>query len=171
MFPEVRAGLKVWPKRWQNLRAIRATELEREFPSHVVTRLCGHSERIATMHYWMTKEGDFERAANLKSVPAGYGKWRNRPQAELTAHEKSPGKQGFVISCDQTRRLQVEDKGREQLPSGCENTAIMSDCVSPMSQSTENLTALASQLRVSVYKRTVALAQSKLQLKSTLATR
>jgi hypothetical protein len=48
------AGLKVWPKRWQNLRATRATELGRIFPSHVVTGWCGHTERIAAEHYWMT---------------------------------------------------------------------------------------------------------------------
>ncbi len=49
-----RAGLKVWPKRWQNLRATRATELRRHFPEEVVTDWCGHTEAIASEHYWMT---------------------------------------------------------------------------------------------------------------------
>lgn len=30
-----RAGLKSWPKLWQNLRASRATELANEYPAHV----------------------------------------------------------------------------------------------------------------------------------------
>ncbi|HBE71190.1 MAG TPA: hypothetical protein DDW52_23845 [Planctomycetaceae bacterium] len=89
-----RAGLEVWPKRWQNLRATRATELEREFPSHVVTGWCGHTERIAKEHYWMTVEEDFQKAAKTKSVHfvsmQGAEDGGNEPHAEPTAHEKSP---------------------------------------------------------------------------------
>lgn len=59
-----RPGVQVWPKKWQNLRATRATELEREFPTHVVTSWCGHTERIAKQHYWMTTEEDFKHASN-----------------------------------------------------------------------------------------------------------
>ena len=114
-----RAGLKVWPKRWQNLRATRATELEREFPSHVVTGWCGHTERIAEQHYWMTTEDDFKRAstlaggANVVQYPSESG--RNASQAELAAHEKSPEIPGFAKGCVTLRATLVEDKGLEPM--------------------------------------------------------
>ena len=63
-----RAGLKVWPKAWQNMRATRATELENEFGSHKATRWCGHSEKIAEAHYWMvTDDDDVSKAATFES--------------------------------------------------------------------------------------------------------
>lgn len=93
------AGVSIWLKRWQNLRATRATELEREFPSHVVTGWCGHTERIARQHYWMTTETDFEKAATLKSVAPvsqqGSETGGNEPQADLSAHEKTPENRGL----------------------------------------------------------------------------
>lgn len=100
------AGLTVWPKRWQNLRATRATELERKFPSHVVTGWCGHTERIAAEHYWMTTEEDFQRAACPDLVPPlsmqATKDGCNGLQADLPAQEKSPeniGFQGFAEVC------------------------------------------------------------------------
>ena len=114
-----RAGLVVWPKRWQNLRATRATELERKFPSHVVTGWCGHTERIAEQHYWMTTEDDFRRAAEqagganvVQQVAEDGG---NASQGKTTAHKKSPEIPGFAKTCDKPQRLQVEDKGLEPM--------------------------------------------------------
>ena len=60
------AGLKPWPKPFHNMRATRCTELERKFPTHVVTASCGHPERIAEAHYWMTTDKDFYVATTLK---------------------------------------------------------------------------------------------------------
>ena len=42
-----RAGLKQWPKPFQNLRSTRQTELEEIFPSHVVCAWIGNSEAVA----------------------------------------------------------------------------------------------------------------------------
>ncbi len=115
------AGLRGWPKRWQNLRATRATELERAFPSHVVTRWCGHTERIAKQHYWMTTEGDFEKAACFESVPLVSQQvtesGRKGLQGDSTAHEKSPEIQGSAASYKNLLRRQVEDNGLEPMTS------------------------------------------------------
>lgn len=79
---------------FDNQRATIATELERELPSHVVTRWCGHTERIAKQHYWMTTEGDFEKAASFKRVPLVSQQLteggRKGPQGDCTAHRKKP---------------------------------------------------------------------------------
>ncbi len=62
-----RAGLKVWPKAWQNLRATRATELENEFGAHKSTQWCGHTEKIAEAHYWMVTADAVSLAAKWES--------------------------------------------------------------------------------------------------------
>ena len=58
-----KAGLKPWPKLFQNLRATRATELAAEFPAHVVANWLGHSTMVAQKHYWRVTDADFEKAA------------------------------------------------------------------------------------------------------------
>jgi integrase len=59
-----RAGLKPWPKLFQNLRATRATELAAEYPAHVAAEWLGHSTVVAQKHYWRVTEADFEKAAS-----------------------------------------------------------------------------------------------------------
>lgn len=59
-----RAGLKPWPKLFQNLRATRATELANEYPGYVATAWCGHNEQIARDHYWQVKDEHFDSAAS-----------------------------------------------------------------------------------------------------------
>jgi len=58
-----RAGVDPWPKLFHNLRASRQTELENEFPSHVVCAWLGNSEAIARRHYLQVTDEHFERAA------------------------------------------------------------------------------------------------------------
>ena len=57
-----RAGLKAWPKLWQNLRASRATELAAEFPAHVAAAWLGHSTLVAQKHYWQITDADYAKA-------------------------------------------------------------------------------------------------------------
>ncbi len=62
-----RAGLKVWPKVWQNLRSTRETELLKDFPIHVVCGWIGNTERIARRHYLQITEADFDQATGPKA--------------------------------------------------------------------------------------------------------
>ncbi len=73
-----RAGLKPWPKLFQNLRATRATELASEFPGHVAAEWLGHSTKVASKHYWRVTDADFEKALEMcmqkcKQKPAERG--------------------------------------------------------------------------------------------------
>lgn len=112
------AGLKIWPKRWQNLRATRATELRRHFPEEVVVDWCGHTETIAMEHYWMTLEEDYQKASTF-NIPDAYmmqqcvANGGNRLNPESTAHEKSPVLPSFAKPCELPRRPQVEDRGHQ----------------------------------------------------------
>jgi len=58
-----KAGVKPWPKLFQNLRASRETELCETFPLHVVTSWLGNTARIAAKHYLQVTDEHFERAA------------------------------------------------------------------------------------------------------------
>ena len=65
-----RAGLKSWPKLFQNLRSTRQTELCEEFPSHVVSAWIGNSESVAKRHYLQVTEDHFQKASGLQPVVA-----------------------------------------------------------------------------------------------------
>ena len=58
-----RAGLKAWPKLWQNLRSTRETELADEFPAHVAAAWIGNSVAVAMKHYLQVTEDHFKQAA------------------------------------------------------------------------------------------------------------
>jgi integrase len=57
-----RAGLTLWDKPFQNLRATRETELMEIYPAHVVVAWIGHSEKVAQKHYLQMTDARFERA-------------------------------------------------------------------------------------------------------------
>ncbi|MCD4824270.1 MAG: site-specific integrase [Phycisphaerae bacterium] len=85
----VRAGLKPWPKTFQNLRASCETELVEDFPIHVVTAWLGNSPEIAKKHYLQVTEDHFRRAVekptqNLAHIPAQHTAERSRSDSQQT---------------------------------------------------------------------------------------
>jgi hypothetical protein len=60
-----KAGLKSWPKLFQNLRSTRETELAERWPEHVVCAWIGNSKAVAREHYLQVTEEHFERAAGI----------------------------------------------------------------------------------------------------------
>ena len=70
-----KAGLAVWPKLMQNLRATRETELLAHYPTKDVTSWLGNSPAVAHKHYAMVTQASFDRAtadgAKLTGVTAG----------------------------------------------------------------------------------------------------
>ena len=65
-----RAGVKPWPRLFQNLRSSRATELADQFPSHVCTTWLGHSHEVAERNYRQTTDSHFESAVKEPTGPA-----------------------------------------------------------------------------------------------------
>jgi integrase len=57
-----RAGLKPWPKLFQNLRATRETELAETYPLHVVCAWIGNSPKVAAESYLQVTEAHFKNA-------------------------------------------------------------------------------------------------------------
>lgn len=92
----LRAGLKPWPKLFQNLRATRATELADVFPSHVCCEWLGHTETIADANYRRTTEQHFAAASGeagsaLQNALQSEGETgRNDPQQQNADSEQTP---------------------------------------------------------------------------------
>lgn len=63
-----RAGLKPWPRLFQNLRSSRETELGDLFPIQVVVSWIGNSERVARKSYLQVTEGHFQKGLNMPSA-------------------------------------------------------------------------------------------------------
>ena len=70
-----RAGVSGWPRLFHSVtlkagRASKQTDLQREFPLHVVCSWLGNSPRIAQQSYLLVTEDDFAEAAGLAKVMA-----------------------------------------------------------------------------------------------------
>ena len=98
-----RSGLVAWQKTFQNLRASRRTELEEQFPNHVVNAWMGHSAKVAEKSYLQVtpdhwKAGASESAADQIGGPTGGPISANQGLSGGTTygttkplkHEKSP---------------------------------------------------------------------------------
>ena len=64
------AGVKPWPKPFQNMRATRATELADIFPSHTCAAWLGHSQAIADQFYRSVTDEHFRKAAGVSGLPS-----------------------------------------------------------------------------------------------------
>ncbi len=57
-----------WPKPCHQLRSTRRTELDREFPRHVVNEWLGHSSEVAEKHYQQITSEDLTKAHGLTTM-------------------------------------------------------------------------------------------------------
>jgi integrase len=80
-----RAGLKAWPKVFQNLRSTRETELADEFPIHVVCEWIGNSQVVAKKHYLQVTDDHYAKGAHSaqqnvpdRAVSSGQGNTNTR---------------------------------------------------------------------------------------------
>ena len=113
-----RAGIKAWPKLFQNLRSTRETELAEEFPLHVVTAWLGNSAPVAMKHYLQVTDEHFARAAAVEKAAQNQAQSAseidgNEPQPVGTGNEQSPVFPGFATPCDYVPNVQVPPRGVE----------------------------------------------------------
>lgn len=112
-----RAGLKPWPKIWQNLRSTRQTELSELFPSHVVCAWIGNSEDVAKLHYLQVTDDHFQRAAHFEALqnalqqPSAIA--RNTSEAMNTTEKKTAEFVGLANSFERLRCTKAEEGGFE----------------------------------------------------------
>ncbi|WP_145267267.1 tyrosine-type recombinase/integrase [Calycomorphotria hydatis] len=63
----VRAGIKLWPRLFHNMRATRQTEVNREFNSFLACKWIGNTETVAREHYLQVTEYDILKAAGVNN--------------------------------------------------------------------------------------------------------
>jgi integrase len=63
-----KAGLPPWDRLFHSMRASRQTELEHQYPTHVVCAWLGNSPRIAQKNYLMVTESDFDKASSFRET-------------------------------------------------------------------------------------------------------
>jgi integrase len=97
-----RAGLEMWPKPFQNLRATRETELMRAHPEHVVCGWIGNTQRVAREHYLAATAEDFQKA--LECPTAGAPQPKPATQSTATQGPSSGPKSGPAGSASGGRR-------------------------------------------------------------------
>lgn len=84
-----RAGLKPWPKLFQNLRASRQTELQETYPVHVVCAWMGNSPKVAQKHYLQVTEEHFEKAQQ-KAQQQPVANPEKAQQSAVSENEETP---------------------------------------------------------------------------------
>lgn len=94
-----RAGLKPWPRLFQNLRASRESELMREYDLSTVCRWIGNSPTVAARHYATSVDldADFRRAAGMEP-----GEAQQKAQQTAIAHTKQEETSGTRPTAEDT---------------------------------------------------------------------
>ena len=86
-----RAGVKPWPRLFQNLRASRQTELAAEYPLADVCQWLGNSPAIASKHYLQATDANFERASRVATHDTKRGTESGTPAARNAAQHAEVG--------------------------------------------------------------------------------
>lgn len=118
-----RAGLKPWPKLFQNLRSTRETELAEHYPLHVVCAWIGNSRAVAAKHYLQVTDEHFDAAAREPAGAAGKAAQKaaqhahesGRTEGNRTgqAGEESPENPEPALACADVQSYPVGDDGLE----------------------------------------------------------
>ena len=123
-----RAGLTVWTRTFQNLRASCETELCQRFPLHTVTAWLGNSQPVAMRHYLKVRDADFRKAAQNPAREAArkaaqYG--AESPATSSTERKRTPAdgseNRDMLVgagSCDPTQQSPLAPRGFEPLLPG-----------------------------------------------------
>jgi len=123
-----RAGIVPWARLFHSMRASRQTELEREFPLHVVCNWLGNSEAIAKKNYLLVTEGDYAKATAEKPT-------ETRGTKSGTIGSESGTKSGTVsASTERNRNEESPEKQRENVmfPSLSELSFMENNGLEPM---------------------------------------
>jgi len=124
-----RAGVKPWPKLFNNLRSTRETELAEKYPLHVVCAWIGNSQPVAAKHYLQVTDEHFAKAVQDHGEPDRDERLQNVmqqmhespgnvSQAENGENAECLGLPGFAISFDSKRTCEIHPRGFEPLTFG-----------------------------------------------------
>lgn len=103
-----KAGLKPWPKPFQNLRSTRETELAETWPEHVVCAWIGNTVAVARKHYLQVTDEHFEQAA-IRGKPTPQEAEKEAAQKAAQQTDALPGNESHPVTetafCDELQVL------------------------------------------------------------------
>jgi integrase len=111
-----RAGLRIWPKPFHNMRSTRQTELAEDFPLHVVCYWLGNSRSVAQDHYLQVTDGHYTRALVSRAQNrAQQGAESPRNASHLASDQKQnrPVLPSDSTSCDSVQETVMTPTGFE----------------------------------------------------------
>lgn len=107
------AKVEVWPRVFHNLRASRQTELEDEFPSHVVNAWLGNSEQVSRDHYLQVTDDHFEKAvqggAKIGAVSGRNASQRGETAETERAADPAKGRENGSLASQRDRLREPAD--------------------------------------------------------------
>ncbi len=112
----LRAGVKPWPKIFQNLRSSRETELAQTYSIKAVTDWMGNTPSVALRHYLQTTDDDFRRASRECRQPGAKSGAREvqnavqQPRADL--RDVSHAQDASSDACDGLRDFAQVGSGK-----------------------------------------------------------
>jgi integrase len=112
-----RAGVKPWPKLFQNLRSTRQTELCDRYPTHVVCEWLGNTKSVAREHYLQVTDEHFARA--VREGAGGLTQKATQQPPETDCDDQKP-------------QTPVPSKTRETQPVSVGCVSSLDDQVTPM---------------------------------------
>jgi hypothetical protein len=115
----VKAGLKPWPKVFQNLRSTRETKLVERWPEHVVCAWIGNSKAVAREHYLQVTDEHLEQAANTFTGDSKAA--QNETQQNAAQPRNIPLSVGESAKCDEKQGSAEQCESENILP-GHEHT-------------------------------------------------
>lgn len=113
----IKAGLKRWPKLFQNLRSTRETELAERWPEHVVCAWIGNSKAVARKHYLQVTEEHFERATGITASNNG------GPENDV----QNAAQQNAELSCTASHAIDESAKFDEEPSLAIQCEAVVGD--------------------------------------------
>ena len=148
-----RAGVQQWPKLFVNLRSSRETELNNEFPQHVVCKWLDNTPDVAKKHYLQITDSHFGAAVGHEPAQAESGDAEKFPQF-FTQHVGELGctpMQGESADAVSAVDTAIYDVGESiQYPQGDANTCSVAGATATFQKTSPNNSPTANICRVNI---------------------
>lgn len=100
----IKAGVRPWPKPWQNARTSRVTELRRVLPAHLVNEWHGHTDAVALEHYAQVTDQDWSVATVTTTLGVCWGGQKSDVKSDVRTAETDV-KSDVASCCNTTQGL------------------------------------------------------------------
>ena len=145
-----RAGVQQWPKLFVNLRSSRETDLNNQFPQHVVCKWMDNSPTVAMKHYLQITDAHFGAAVGHEDDQAVSRPGEKFPQ-KFTQQTEDSGCQQVPPQYGDTEKQGIDESCVQyQYPQGDVNTCSVSGATATFRKTSPNNSPTAQICRVNI---------------------